>query len=397
MRSLIVIVSPTDLPSSEAHNLQRRSTMAIKRTISRMESNKNLSRRDFLQLSALASAGGLLAACAPAQSGGGTDTDATESDAMSPDSEGVVLNWAQASFWEERFTPAIERFKENHPQVTEVNFVSMSGMDHEEVYAQILSLFAAGDSIDMIGVNDAGLRVFWGKEMAHPLDEYVERDASELTEYFSDVHPILTKSALFNGSIWMLPWRWNGANMFLNMNMFEEAGIDYPADDWTKDDFYEIAKTLSQGEGADKTFGYSFVIRTWGGWLCWSFVNAEEWAPKYLEIERQPGGEWFWDTFYGDDPQAEGRGGGFHWGNPTANSAVNVEALEFNVQMHREGITPSVDVGDDARWRLLGRWSGWGRHGARQLRRGELSRVEFPGAIDWHRGRYNGLVKRKQG
>lgn len=39
--------------------------------------------------------------------------------------------------------------------------------------------------------------------------------------------------------------------MYLNTKMFEDAGIEIPADTWTMDEFVEIAKQLTKGSGAD--------------------------------------------------------------------------------------------------------------------------------------------------
>ena len=51
--------------------------------------------------------------------------------------------------------------------------------------------------------------------------------------------------------------------MFYSKPVFDAAGVDYPTNDWTMDDFIEISEKLTSGEGADKIFG------TWsnGSWF----------------------------------------------------------------------------------------------------------------------------------
>ena len=48
----------------------------------------------------------------------------------------------------------------------------------------------------------------------------------------------------------------------------------------------------------------------------WIFVAG---GNLYTE-ERAPGGEWVWDGYYEGDMAADGRGGGFRWRDPIANS-----------------------------------------------------------------------------
>ena len=145
---------------------------------------------------------------------------------------------------------------------------------------------------------------------------------------------------LFEGDLYQICERWNAANMFYNSALFAEAGYDHPAPDWTMEDFYEIAKAITKKDasGQSEVFGYGWTNRLWGSWTPWIFVNGS----NLLTEERAPGGEWFWDAFYADDPAAEGRGGGWRWLAPKANDPANVEALEFMVEMTKEGVAPSI-------------------------------------------------------
>src|SRR5258708_3019067 len=76
----------------------------------------------------------------------------------------------------------------------------------------------------------------------------------------------------------------------------------------------------------------------------WIFANNT----NLLTEERAPGGDWMWTTFYKDDPAAKGRGGGWRWLKPKANDPANVEALDFMVQMTKEGTAPAADLGGGA-------------------------------------------------
>lgn len=58
-----------------------------------------------------------------------------------------------------------------------------------------------------------------------------------------------------NGDYYSFPYCNNINMVFYNKNLFNEAGVEYPADDWTWDDFREKAKQLTSGEGANKIYG----------------------------------------------------------------------------------------------------------------------------------------------
>jgi maltose-binding protein MalE len=52
-----------------------------------------------------------------------------------------------------------------------------------------------------------------------------------------------------------------------------------------------------------------------------------------------------WNEFYKHDPAAKGRKGGWHWGEPTANAPEVVEALQFMVDLKKEGYSSYPDIG----------------------------------------------------
>jgi ABC-type glycerol-3-phosphate transport system substrate-binding protein len=230
-------------------------------------------------------------------------------------------------------------FEAQHEGST-VEYIPLQGKDWNEYFSKLLTMVASGTVPDLTSVATEGTQLFAGQGLAAPLNDYVNRDKDALQEYFSDVHPSLVESMMYEGDLYELPQDFNAANMYINTKTFADNGIEYPAADWTKDDFYEIVKTITK-EGGGPPFGYAWTNRLWGSWMPWIFVNES----NLLTESKAPGGEWLWDTFYADDPSAAERGGGFRWEAAQANADANVEALEFVVQMARENLTPSAEAG----------------------------------------------------
>ncbi|GIV77583.1 MAG: hypothetical protein KatS3mg050_1977 [Litorilinea sp.] len=301
-------------------------------------SARPISRRSFLRMAGLTSLGMTLVACStPAAPQAPAAEQGSESAA--PAAEKILLR-VQGNATNEQ--PLADLFMERNGQV-EIEYINVTGIDHEEVASKILSMVAAGQTLDIGFAATEATQLYAGQGLAEPLDEYVKRDEAELAEYFADVHPSLIEAMMWEGSLYELSRDFNAANMYYNTELFAEAGYDHPASDWTVEDFLEIARAITKknASGETEVFGYAWTNRLWGSWMPWIFVNES----NLLTEERAPGGEWLWQTFYKDDPAAEGRGGGFRWLAPKANDPANVEALELMQELTREGTAPAIELG----------------------------------------------------
>lgn len=241
---------------------------------------------------------------------------------------------------EEQYANVVAAFKEKFPNVN-IEFVNVTGVDHAEIASKILAQLAAGQPVNIGYAATEATQLYAGEGLALPLTKRVTDSKEELAEYFSDVSPVLVETDLYEGDLYQLPRDFNAANMYFNTGLLKEAGLEMPKEDWTKDDFVEYAKAMT-GIGAGKdSFGYGWTNRLWGSWTPWFFVNDT----NFLKEEKAPGGEWLWDTFYKDDPNAKGRGGGYRWPAPQANNPKMVEALEFVVSLTEQKLTPVVEIG----------------------------------------------------
>ena len=298
------------------------------------ELRRTFTRRDFLRVAGASSVMLAVAACAtPSQ-----PAAPAEGGEAAPAAETVVLR-IQANPDQE--SPVMALYRESVNSNVDGEYISITGIDHEEVAAKMLSMLAAGEQVDLGFAATEATQLYAGKGLAMALDEYVKASEAELQDYFSDVHPSLNEAMMWEGSLYQLSRDFNAANMYYNTAAFEGAGFGHPDASWTKDDFYQIASAIASGGSDSPVYGYAWINRLWGSWMPWIFVNGG----NILTEERAPGGEWLWDTFYADDPAAEGRGGGWRWLAPQANDPANVEALEFMVQLFDEGITPAVELG----------------------------------------------------
>lgn len=284
---------------------------------------RRLSRKSFLKVTGSGLAGAALLGAAGCGSGGTTEGTLR-----------IALFGSRSDA--ERRAELIPLFRNKFPKAN-IEYIPVQGKDWEEFFSKILTQLAAGDPPDIIFVATEGTQLFAAEGIATPIDDYVKRDKEEMREYFSDVHPTLVEAMMYEGNLYQLPIDYNAANMYYNTQLLQEAGFERPDPEWTKDDFYNIASKFRGGDVA----AYNWVNRLWGSWTPWIYANDS----NLLTEARAPGGGWVWDTFYKDDPAAEGRGGGWRWPEPKANDPANVEALEFMLDLQRENLAPKPDLG----------------------------------------------------
>jgi multiple sugar transport system substrate-binding protein len=244
----------------------------------------------------------------------------------------VAINATQQRTTE--LTGFAKAFAEKNPNVS-VEFTPIQAPDHDQFFVKLLTEMAGGKQSDLVQVSTEGTQMFAGKDLVVKLDDKVQADKGAIQEFFSDVAPSLIEASMYEGSLYVLPANFNAANMFINLDAFQKAGIPVPSDDWTYEEFRSIAQKFSakkDSTGQPETFGYAWTNRHWGGYVPWLFVNDS----NLLTEERAPGGDWLWSTFYKDDPTAKGRGGGWRWNASKANDPKNVEALQFLVDLTKD-------------------------------------------------------------
>jgi multiple sugar transport system substrate-binding protein len=71
-----------------------------------------------------------------------------------------------------------------------------------------------------------------------------------------DFYPSLLKQFTWQGQLWGLPGQATPEVIRYNRDLFDAAGLNYPAVDWTTDDFTEAAMALTRGAGEEKQYGF---------------------------------------------------------------------------------------------------------------------------------------------
>ncbi len=139
-----------------------------------------------------------------------------------------------------------DAFMETRPDIR-VELISVpQGFDEK-----VLTAHAAGDTPDGLVMWNTPQFVEAG--IVEDLTPYIERDGIDMGQY----HPVTKLWAEYDGGIWGLPKDYTARAIYYNKNVFDEAGVAYPEDGWTFDDFKDTVRLLTNGQnGADARYGY---------------------------------------------------------------------------------------------------------------------------------------------
>lgn len=122
-------------------------------------------------------------------------------------------------------------------------------------YIQKLTALIAADTAPDIGrIAPTYLPQFVEKDQVIELDDYIS--TLNMENYYESAF----EQVKINGKAYGIPLGVSTLVLFYNKALFDEAGIDYPPTDWenpwTLEEFKEVAKQLTKGDGADKQYGF---------------------------------------------------------------------------------------------------------------------------------------------
>ncbi len=137
--------------------------------------------------------------------------------------------------------------------------VETSAMPPKDYWPKLSALAAAGDLPDVFAMSSGFVK---GWAAAGNLADLTAVTAdSDLTAYYAGA----LEPGMFDGKMVAFPQNWVAPVMYYNRDMFDAAGISYPTDSWTYDDFLAAAKALTTGD-------------QWGFWLYGRYAHVDTWT-----------------------------------------------------------------------------------------------------------------------
>ncbi len=219
-----------------------------------MENKRKFSRRDFLKLGATGGAAVALASCAapadePAPAG---EEPAVVDEA--PADEPVEINFLA---WGDIVDVPVwgilgDMYTERNPNVT-VNITHVPDPGGGNFYAKLRTMVAGGETPHVASAQGWEWQPFADDSVLAPLDDFIKLE--NFTAAYPDIKAI-TDSTVRDGKTYLIPLQIGMMLMFYVKSHFDEAGLPYPTEDWTVEEFLDTAMKLTDLSGDTKKFGY---------------------------------------------------------------------------------------------------------------------------------------------
>ena len=186
----------------------------------------------------------------PANAGG--ETTAASVQAAEGD---TVLKWA---VWDISSTvyyqPLIDAFEAANPGV-KIEMVDLGSADYQTVLATELT--GSGSDFDIATIKDVpGYTTLVNKGVLESLDDYIAKDSIDLSQYGG-----ITDQVTVDGKLYELPFRSDFWVLFYNKNVFDNAGVSYPTNDMTFEQYDQLARSVTNTEPGQEVYGAHY--HTW--------------------------------------------------------------------------------------------------------------------------------------
>ncbi len=155
---------------------------------------------------------------------------------------------------------AVKNFEKANSGVT-VNITGYQGTQAD--YTKMTQALQGGGTIDLFRVSSDELPLMVQQNLVAPTDNFLT--ASDR----SDIYPSFLKDVTFNGKVYAWPMYVPPVGMYLNLDIFKERSVTPPSDNWTYEEFVQIAQQLTfTRSNGDKVYGYTGqvdagVVNTW--------------------------------------------------------------------------------------------------------------------------------------
>jgi multiple sugar transport system substrate-binding protein len=181
--------------------------------------------------------------------------------------EPIILEWwSWSPEMKEKNQIIINKYEFEHPNIKIENTL----MSASEYWPKLRIRANQGNLPDVFGMSSSALEEWAEGGLLGSLDEYINNDNTKEEIYTNLLDS--TKAIAGGEHYYALPFALVTTNLYYNKDMFDVAGLSYPTDDWTWDDFKSAAKALTLDKDSDG------IIDQWGFWFYGRYTQIESWV-----------------------------------------------------------------------------------------------------------------------
>ncbi len=153
----------------------------------------------------------------------------------------IRFSWWGNPTRDERTIQVIELFEETYPWIT----VEYDTQGWNDYWIVMQSQGEGGNLPDVMQQDYSRPKTWVDDEWLLPLETVIDNGSLDL----SDVSDAVIDVGRFNDQIYGVALGTNSLGVVIDVDMFEEAGVPIPAQDWTWDDFEEMCLTVHEQLG----------------------------------------------------------------------------------------------------------------------------------------------------
>jgi multiple sugar transport system substrate-binding protein len=132
-------------------------------------------------------------------------------------------------------------YENDHPNA-QIELVEVA--DKGDHLTKLATSFAAGDPPDVFLVNFREYSQFVSRGAIDPFGAHVEEVGMDLADYY----PAPIEAFTFQDALQCMPQNVSSLVVYYNTDLFDQAGLGHPKQDWTWDEFRSTGETLTQGD-----------------------------------------------------------------------------------------------------------------------------------------------------
>ncbi len=157
-------------------------------------------------------------------------------------------------------------YVEAHPDI-EVEWINITG-GGPYGRDKLQTMIAGGDAPDLMMLNTGQFEGLAARGALLALDDFAEQENFDFSAYW----PQGIEGSKYQGKLYALPRDMSDVILFYNKDLFDEAGVEYPTDDWTWNDLLAAAQALTKDKDGDGQidqwgFGLQNTVWTWAGFV----------------------------------------------------------------------------------------------------------------------------------
>jgi multiple sugar transport system substrate-binding protein len=195
----------------------------------------------------------LLSAC----SGNDSSSTASGDDSKDGSTEIRIATWQTDETTTEILNTAKKEFEANNPDIT----IKIEASPYENYMTKLQTELAAGNAADIIQVGEQNFARYIEKEIVTDLAPLAEGKYD-----FNDIIPNVKELLQVDGKYPVMSIGAATIGVYYNKKMFDEAKLPYPTDDWTWEEFVDLAEKLTVRDGG-KVLQYGANLNLGKDWV----------------------------------------------------------------------------------------------------------------------------------